>query len=756
MGTAAGYDRRLVRRLTQSLARLLRSSPNRIALSTAMRGTLATGVPLALLPQLGAADLAYPAVLGALATSLVDVGGPYRTRFVAMLLQSAGGPCLLLLGTLVAADWWLAAPLMAAIGVSSGLIRALGPGGTSLGNNAAVAFLVGLQIGGGGHELHWALGYGCGGLWTVLVTLGFWQLRPYRRLEQEVAGAWQAVATLLSAVAAPAEGSVVARRRREQRIAASHAQTRAALERAREILGETRAGITGPGSRVAQLVVLLDAAAGVGATAVSLCETRDLQGPGQIRVERELARACRAMASVLLNGSGALPLAEQHQALEQARAAAGAAERPALFAWAQGLRSLDAAEEAVRTLFGVRQRLPDLLRLPLASRLPRGAVSNALRANLTPRSAIFRHALRVAAVTGIDTVFLVRYHLPHGIWLPLTSLVILQPDYGGTLTRALQRALGTIVGAVIAGLLLETLHGTVGYDAVLAVLLFATFLLIRRNYGYGITFLTPIIILLIGMSSANPWIDLIERVGYTVAGALLALAAAYLLWPRWERDLLRERIARALGADRLFIDAVLRARLEAVPPASLTALQRDAEMAIANADASFQRTVAEPARRTAPLGVAFAVLVYLHRLCRHAIALAAQPHSASLPRAPLERLRLLVTEVLEEVGSVVAAGRLPVPWPSLQAKLTELAAQLAPAAAPASPQAGESVAGESVAGESVAGESPAPAAGATEEAHADVATLLARLMSDLTGLLGAAGYARVPAPGATAELASSS
>jgi hypothetical protein len=108
-----------------SLRELLSRGANRIALSTALRGTLATVVPLAVLPRTGLADIAYPAVLGALATSMVDVGGPYRTRLVAMLVQALGGPCLLLLGTIAAGHWWLAAAVMAAIGVLSGLIRAV-------------------------------------------------------------------------------------------------------------------------------------------------------------------------------------------------------------------------------------------------------------------------------------------------------------------------------------------------------------------------------------------------------------------------------------------------------------------------------------------------------------------------------------------------------------------------------------------------------------------------------------------------------
>jgi uncharacterized membrane protein YccC len=696
-----------MRRLIEGLGDSLSSGPNRIALSTALRGTIATGLPLTVLPHLGLTGLTYPAVLGALATSMVDIGGPYRTRLVAMLAQALGGPCLLLLGSAASEHWWVAAPVMAAIGVLSGGIRALGPGGTSLGTNTAIAFLVGLQIA-GAHETTWAAGYGCGGVWTIVVALGFWQLRPYRRLEQEVATAWETAAALLAAADSAEDGGVVARRRREQRIATAHAAARATIERSRAALGEMRAGTAGPGTTVAQLVVLLDCATSLVAMAVTLCELEPPATAG-LPVAVELAAACRAVAAVLLAGNGELPASELRRRVDDVRSNRERQDPAELLAWAQGIRSLDTAEEAIRSLFGSRHRLPDLLRLPFAHRLPRGAVIDALRTHATPRSAIFRHAMRVAAVTAVDVALLTYFRLPHGIWLPLTSLVILQPDYAGTIARALQRSLGTVAGAAIAGALLATVHGTARYDVALGVLLFSTFLLIRRNYGYGITFLTPIIILLIGMSSADPWVDLAERVAYTVAGALLALAAGYLLWPQWERDQLRVHLARAIAADKDYIDAVLTTLSgHAITQASLSSLRREAEMGIANADAGFQRMLAEPAKQNALVPIGFALLVYLHRLCRHAIALAEQPGASSAPQEPLARLRRLMEEVLKDVGRVISEGRRPVPWPSIEPRLAELAAELAPKD--------------------------------TTEASGAVATLLSRLMSDIKGLLSAAGY----------------
>src|SRR6185437_1462093 len=131
----------------RQLGAQLATGPNRIALSTALRGTIATVTPLALLPLLGGGDLAYPTVLGALNTSMVDVGGSYRNRLTAMALFAVAGPCLLLLGAAVSAEWWLATLCMFAIAVVSGLVRALGPGSIGLGINMAVAFLVGLSVG---------------------------------------------------------------------------------------------------------------------------------------------------------------------------------------------------------------------------------------------------------------------------------------------------------------------------------------------------------------------------------------------------------------------------------------------------------------------------------------------------------------------------------------------------------------------------------------------------------------------------------
>lgn len=651
--------------------------PNQIALSTALRGMIATATPLIVLPLLGGSELAHLAVVGALGVSMVDVGGPYRRRLAAMVIASLLGPSLLIAGLHVGGNPWLGALLMAVLALGSGLVRAFGPGGISFGINMAVAFLVGAGAGalGASDGRIWAGGYFCGAAWTVLVTLAFWQVRPYRRLEQEVAGAWQAVADLIAAIGPePASAGTSTRLRREQTIAARHRAAREAIERAHDTVGEARAGTSGFGLTMAQLVVLIASGSRVGAAAVSLSEIgwEGWPDPQALRMSGEaleaMEHACRTVAKILLAGRGELDLEEVRRLV----AGLQAAPRSASLAFAQAVRNLENGDEALHLLRDQRRHLPVVSPLPVAMR--RWPSANPIRNHLSFKSSIFRHALRVAALTGAGTGLIVQYNLlGHGIWLPMTALVVLQPDYGGTLNRALQRSVGTVVGSIIASILLVTLRGTLAFEAAVMVLLFATFFLIRRHYGQAIAFLTPLIILLVGFSGPNPWQDLIARVLFTLLGAAAALIAGYVLWPQWEHERLPDRLAAAIGAGRRYLAGIFDALPAPSPPTEkLGPLRRAAEIEVNNVDAAFQRMISEPSRQRGRVGKLHMLTVYIHRLCRHAIALEAQVGAPSLAAAAVAPLRQLIDGALTDIAAALAENRTAAPRPAFDEPLAHL------------------------------------------------------------------------------------
>src|SRR3954447_25822734 len=615
-------------------------------------------------------------VIGALNTSMVDVGGSYRSRLTAMALNAVLSPLALLLGNYSRDNGWIAAVLMFAIAFGSGLIRALGPAGVSLGLTVGLTFLVGIGVHHhGGSALEWAVLYLAGGLWTILLAFVFWHFRPYRRLEQEVAAVWEEVAALVATARAfvGSHQTATRRRRRERLIAKRHQLLREAVERALSSLGYTRGQISGPGTTLAQFLILLRAASRIGAAAVTLSEL-PIQADcpersAAVRERRlvaaeELEKSCRGVAAVLLAGRGSIASSAMQARITELIALMGETTGEVL-AYDQALRHLESAGEALDVLFGggrVHPRVHIGVRRPW----PLADTLEALRAHFSVRSAIFRHALRVALATAAGTA-VVHLGLAHGIWVPMATLIVLQPEFGGTIDRALQRTAGAVAGAALAGVLLATLNGTVAFEPLLIALLFAAFFVLRRQYGLGVTFLTPLVVLILATADTSPWWDTWERIVDTLLGAALGLGAGYLLWPQWERERLPGLLARALRANRAYMAGVLRGLGKTVPPPELAQLRRTAEIETGNAEAAFQRLLAEPRKHWGPMAQAFAMITYLQRLERHLIALAEQIGTVSPPRDDLAALASLLEGAQGKIAAAIETDQTPGPCPPFDA-----------------------------------------------------------------------------------------
>lgn len=672
----------------QPIRHALATSPNQIAFVWALRGTIATGLPLVVLPALGMGPLSNFVVIGALNTSMVDVGGSYRSRLIAMALNATLSPLALLLGSSSRETWWAAALLMFVIAFASGFIRALGPAGIALGLTVGLTFLVGVGVHDrGGTSVEWALLYVVGGLWTILIALVFWRFRPYRRLEQEVAAAWEATSALVSSAQAlgPNPNSVVRRRRKERLVAKRHQLLREAVERALSSLGVARGEISGPGATMAQFLILLRAASRIGAAAVTLSElplpTDCSERAEAVRAKcvaagEELEKACRAVAAALLAGRGGVSLAPMRARIADLTALSGATAGEVL-AFAQAMRHLESAAEAINGLFGGGDRSRAGLWLGLSRPWPLHDTLESLHAHLTFRSAIFRHALRVALAVAAGTAVMILLRFAHGIWLPMATLIVLQPEFGGTFERVLQRTAGTVAGAALAGLMLATLNGTAAFVLLIIMLLFASFFVLRQHYGLGVAFLTPLVVLILATADTSPWWDTWERIIDTILGAALGLGVGYLLWPQWERERLPGLLARALRANRAYMSGVLRGLMEGVAAPNLAQLRRTAEIETGNAEAAFQRLLAEPRKHRGRMGPAFAMVTYLQRLERHLIALAEQIGTVSPPRTDLATLADLLEGAQDEIAAAIDTDQGLGPCPSFDEALARLGAELA-------------------------------------------------------------------------------
>jgi hypothetical protein len=99
----------------------------------------------------------------------------------------------------------------------------------------------------------------------------------------------------------------------------------------------------------------------------------------------------------------------------------------------------------------------------------------------------------------------------HPAWAAMGAMAVLQaPRLNMVMNRAVQRTLGTIIGAVLAWLLLSLSPDVLAVILVLAVLQTVTEMVIGFNYGLGQIFVTPMALLM-------TWLGTAQRVGPEIA-----------------------------------------------------------------------------------------------------------------------------------------------------------------------------------------------------------------------------------------------
>ena len=107
-------------------------------------------------------------------------------------------------------------------------------------------------------------------------------------------------------------------------------------------------------------------------------------------------------------------------------------------------------------------------------------------------SIVFISAIRFGVITSIAAIIAYEFNLERSYWVPLSCVAVLSgATIVATFHRAIQRGIGTIVGILIARIILAIQPS--GYIIALFILLltFITELFIVKNYGLAALFFTP-------------------------------------------------------------------------------------------------------------------------------------------------------------------------------------------------------------------------------------------------------------------------
>jgi uncharacterized membrane protein YccC len=630
-------------------------------------------VPLLVAQLLHLTSAGTWASLGGFSAAVADRGGAYRVRALTMGALTVGGALGVIVGGLVGGTTWLAVVLtFVLVGVLS-LAREFGISAGGVGTSIAVAFVVSLSA--PSPTMDEALMRGvyllAGGAWAMILALVLWPLRPHRPLRLATARAYRELADYADAVAGIA--GTVPNETQHEMLVRIRRLIRDSIEAARSVVAVSRRGGQGEARRGERLLLLVQGAELLFGTLIALDEL--IESAGEKNEADVCQRAATAVSrfaqtarriAITIETEPNAPLAMQAVA-PVAQAITGGGRNTVL--GAQTDRLLGQLGEYATVVAANADALesgrpptipPALAVLTIVDDRP--PVLETLRASLTMSSLAMRHALRVAIVTAVAVLVTHLLRLPRGYWVTITAIIILQPFAGATLIKTLQRVLGTVAGALLTVGLVALVHDSRGLLIVIFLLAAICVAFLRVNYLIYSIFLTPTFVLLAEMS-AGDWHLAQLRTLNTLIGGALGLAGAWLLWPSSERDRFPELAAKALrsAASHLRVVAAMWNTTGDESSVTLAAARRDAALAITNAEASFERMVAESTRPRRELEPATTLLTFTRRLISADIALGTLRHApeAAAIREDVSRFAAYLTSVLEGVADAVAERRPP-------------------------------------------------------------------------------------------------
>jgi hypothetical protein len=243
----------------------------------------------------------------------------------------------------------------------------------------------------------------------------------------------------------------------------------------------------------------------------------------------------------------------------------------------------------------------------------------ALKAQLSPDSPIFRHAVRLSVALG--TAYFVGLVLPwasHPHWLVLSVAVVMRGNLEQTLARRDDRVLGTMIGCL---LVLALGHFARPWVATTAFLVAVGIAHSYATARYIVTCAAASVMALMQAHLAQPvaGFGAIERIGDTVLGATLAWGFSY-LWPWWERRGVARLVDRVLRSLCTLSEEVLRLPEPGRPDTTLRLARREVYEAVGAIAATAQRTGAEPAAVQVPMYALAEMLTRCHVLMAQLLA----------------------------------------------------------------------------------------------------------------------------------------
>ncbi|MCX5559162.1 FUSC family protein [Streptomyces sp. NBC_00038] len=517
------------------------------------RASIAMALPLAIGLAAGQPEYGALASMGALSGVIGDTADAYRMRILNIAVPQLFGAIGVTIGSLAFGHGWVTVATVTVIALLSGMISSIG----AVASVSGLLLLLNCVIGAGlplpGEWWLTPLLMSGGGLLVLVLALLAWPLRARVPERAAVAASYRTVADLL---AASGTGKYD-----ELRLAVTES-----LNKSYDLVLARRAFQHGRNSELVRLLAQLNAVTPV----VEAAPAAHQYGRP---LPAEVPAAVRHLAEAVETGySGPIGLRLPTPESETARAVDHALRHAAAVVTDQTPNA---------------GNVDDRLGKPAALRV---RAARAAR-NVVLSAASWRYGLRLALCIGLAQALVSIVPVPRSYWVALTITFVMKPDFGSVFSRALLRALGTVVGLVVAAGVLAVVP--LGWWDVPVMFVLAPLIpaLTPRGYGYQTAAVTPVILLLSDVLNHQGTALLVPRLVDSLMGCAIAIVAGYLLWPESWHTRVGDRLADAVAETAGYVEYAFG---DGTDPAARSRMRRRLYRDLSAIRTEFQRALTEP------------------------------------------------------------------------------------------------------------------------------------------------------------------
>lgn len=564
----------------RELARLRKS---RWDMGHSVRAALALGLPWAMFLATGSAAFALWIYFGALRAALSETQGDFSARFKSILVGPIIGALGFLATPLASAPWGMTVAVMA----GAGYIAAIASSYSALLSAGVTQALV-----------------------VASLSIGL----------PQIASGWQPPLLYLSGVAL-----YVALLGIERLCSSGRKQNDAAMNLIAALgdLAARRATATGddieqPEVEEARRVVTLGFSA---LGSLSMCAAAQHFGRGDEadRLATIMARSDAVFVAIMAS--------HDRGGLQEAARVLHSVASGSIPSVKGGDDALVLALASLLTCLGARTASPNqpvtFFRQDAPHRL-RGMIDQ-----LVPSRAVMISAASVALCMGIAYAAKWLDDATHWFWIPLTVSLVMKPDLGSVFARAILRVAGTIIGAVIGGVILLLVPNGVWLAVPLGILAGFLPFAAQRSFGLLAVAVTPIILITVSTLDKAP-IDMgyvVPRIIDTAIGGMIVLVFGYFIWPRTHYKRLS---ADFYQAKKYVADYILAAvgRDETATDNRLPTARRRAYQNLMDMRMHLRTALAEPPPASDEAAAWFPLIATAARICDHVTIYAT---SAAIP-----------------------------------------------------------------------------------------------------------------------------